>query len=99
MTYDKLLADYLSTTTELKRLEAQKEELKLQILTAHHGGEESQGFQVRVSESTQDRVESLKAIEDKSPSLFKALHEAGCVKQVKAVRLTVKPIDGDGQGS
>ena len=45
-----------------------------------------------ISESTSERLEGIKAIADKSPSLLEALHAAGCVKTVTSTRLTVKPV-------
>jgi hypothetical protein len=55
-------------------------------------GESSDDYAVKVTESTQERVESLKVIKDKSESLFKALHEAGAIKQVKTTRLNIRRI-------
>jgi uncharacterized protein YggE len=52
----------------------------------------SERYRVSVSESTSERLEGMKAIADKSPSLLQALHAAGCVKTVTSTRLTVKPL-------
>ena len=47
-------------------------------------------YSIRVSESTSERIESLRVIRDKSPSLFEALHQAGAIKEVVSTRITVK---------
>jgi hypothetical protein len=54
-------------------------------------GQSVDGYLIAVKESTSERIESLKAIKDKSPSLFQALHDAACIKQVVSTRVTVKP--------
>lgn len=69
-------------------LEEMKNCLREQLITAN--GQSTDTFMVKVTESTQERVESLKVIKDKSESLFKALHEAGAIKQVKTTRLNIK---------
>lgn len=89
-TYDDLLQAYLDATSALKQAEEAKEALRVQVL-ACAPTEASERFTVKITESKSDRIESLKAILDKSPSLHKALHEAGCVKEVVSTRLTVKP--------
>lgn len=79
---------YLQLTARLKKLEDQKDLLKAQLMALD--GQNVDGYAISIKESTSDRIESLKAIKDKSPSLFAALHDAGCVKQVLTTRLTVK---------
>jgi len=91
MNYEQLLESYLETLATIKKAEEKKDELKLQIMSVYETVS-SERYGVKVTKSVSDRVESLKAIEDKSPSLFKALHDAGCIKQVESVRLTVKPL-------
>lgn len=92
-TYDALLQAYLDAQDALKRAEEAKEELRVLILAeAPHN--QSERFKVAISESTSERLEGIKAIADKSPSLLEALHAAGCVKTVTSTRLTVKPIGG-----
>ena len=83
-------ARYLEVTASLKALEDEKDELRAILMACADAPPE--GFTVRVSESTADRVESLKAIGDKSPSLLAALHAAGCIKAVVSTRLTVKAV-------
>lgn len=90
MTTTNPAADYLAITAKIKALEEQKETLKVQLMALD--GQEVDGYSVKVTTSHSDRVESLKAIEDKSPSLFRALHDAGCIKRVESHRVIVKPI-------
>lgn len=87
---DNICRRYNRINRLIKRLEAEKAELRVQLMACD--GETSQHYQVKVTESKADRVESLKAIRDKSESLFKALHEAGCIKEVVSTRVTVKEI-------
>jgi hypothetical protein len=81
---------YLELNKQIKELEEQKEALRLQLMALD--GQEVDGFSIKVTESTQERIEALKAIKDKSPSLFQALHDAGCIKQVVSTRVNVKEI-------
>lgn len=90
-TYDSLLEAYLASVEAAKAADEAKEELRLQVM-ALAGSETSSKYIVKVSESTSERLEGLKAIADKSPSLLAALHSAGCVKTVTSTRLTVKPL-------
>lgn len=88
MNFDELCKKRLELMAEIKRLEAENEEVRLQLMACD--GEESEHYSVRVVESKSDRLESLKAIKDKSRSLFNALHECGAVKEVVSTRLIVK---------
>lgn len=85
-----LIKAYKATQDAIKKLEEQKDELKVQLMALD--GTETDAFRISVTEYTQDRLESLKAIRDKSQSLFDALHEAGCVKQIPVTRLNLKEI-------
>lgn len=88
---DKLCEEYNRVVAEIKELTAKKDELKAQLMACD--GESTEHYSVTVKESKSDRIESLKAIKDKSQSLFDALHSAGCVKQVTSTRLYIKPIE------
>jgi hypothetical protein len=81
---------YLEVLKAIKTLEDEKDELRAQLMAVVDTPPD--GWMIRVTESVSDRVESLKAIRDKSQSLFDALHAAGCVKEVVSTRLTVKEI-------
>ena len=85
---DKLCRRYNRINGLIKRLTEAKDELRVQLMACD--GQSSNAFSVRVSEVTTDRLEGLKQIQSKSQSLYNALHEAGCVKQVVSTRLTVK---------
>ena len=87
---DKLAKRYNRINALMKRLEDAKDELKVQLMALD--GESGALYAVKVSEYTQDRLESLSAIKDKSQSLWNALHEAGCVKQITATRLNLKAV-------
>lgn len=86
-----LAKQYLETVEQIKMLEELKESLRKQLIPLD--GQSLDGYNVKVTTSISSRVESLKIIEDKSPSLFKALHEAGCVKKIEAQRLSIKPVE------
>jgi len=88
---DELCEQYNAVCAEIKELTAKKDELKAQLMSCD--GESSDSWSITVKESKSDRIESLKAIKDKSQSLFDALHSAGCVKQVTSTRLYIKPIE------
>jgi hypothetical protein len=88
MNLDKLCAQYERISKRLELLKDMKECLRVQLMAAD--GQVTDSYSIKVTESTQERVESLKAIKDKSESLFKALHEAGCIKQVPITRLNIK---------
>ena len=85
---DKLAKRYNRLNKLMKRLEEAKDEMKVQLMTMD--GLSGELYAITVSEYTQERLESLKAIKDKSQSLWSALHEAGCVKETKATRLNIK---------
>lgn len=85
---DKLCRRYNRINALMKRLQAAKDELKVQLMACD--GEESERYTVSVSTVKQERIEGLKAIKDKSRSLFNALHEAGCIREVESTRLSVK---------
>jgi predicted secreted protein len=87
-TPDDLFDAYLQAKQAVKDAEEHLDQLRLQVM-ATVDAEPSD--RVKVTVSTSERVESLKAIADKSPSLLKALHEIGAIKEVKQTRLTVKP--------
>ena len=90
-TYDDLLQAYLDATAALKAAEEAKDALRVQLMAeAPHNT--SQAFTVKITESTSDRIESLKAIYDKSPSLHQALHDVGAIKQVVSTRVSVKAL-------
>ncbi len=84
---DKLILAYLRADKRAKKAADLRESLRDQLL---ENPASSLRYSVTVTESTSERIESLKAIKDKSVSLFNALHEAGCVKEVVSKRLTVK---------
>lgn len=88
---DDLCEQYNAVCAQIKALNEKKDELKAQLMVCD--GEHGERYSVSVKESTSDRIESLKAIKDKSQSLFDALHSAGCVKQVTSTRLYIKPIE------
>lgn len=83
---------YLEVQSQLKALESEKELLRVQLMDLAASGVDVGPYEIKVLESTSDRLEGLTAIKDKSRSLFDALHEAGCVKQVTSTRLIVKPL-------
>lgn len=87
---DDLAKRYKTLSDKIKKLETQKDELKTQLMA--HDGQSGEKFKISVTEYTSDRIESLKAIRDKSQALFDMLHEAGCVKEVTATRLNLKEI-------
>jgi hypothetical protein len=87
MTPDQVAARYLEVTEALRALESEKDELRVQLMAV---GSEATAYTVSVKESTSERIESLRAIRDKSPSLFEALHQAGAIKEVVSTRITVK---------
>jgi len=89
--YDDLLQAYLTACEALKAAEEAKDALRVQLMAeAPHNT--SQAFTVKITESISERVESLKAIRDKSQSLFDALHAAGCVREVAQTRVSVKAL-------
>jgi hypothetical protein len=85
--YDNPAAEYIALLADIKRLEERKEELRAVLMSIAETP--PPGYLIRVTESRSDRLESLKAIRDKSQSLFDALHAAGAVKEVVSTRLTV----------
>jgi hypothetical protein len=93
MSKTNLPKQYLDLNTKIKELEELKDELKIQLMALD--GQEVDGYTISVKESKSDRIESLKAIKDKSPSLFQALHDAGCVKEIISTRVNVKEIKND----
>lgn len=90
MTPDEIAARYLEVTEALRVLESKKDELRVQVMGLAASGIEPERYSIRVSESKSDRIESLRVIRDKSPSLFEALHQAGAIKEVVSTRITVK---------
>jgi len=87
---DKLATQYKSINEQIKTLESKKDELKASLMTLD--GEQGDLWKISVTEYKSDRVESLKAIKDKSPSLFKALHDAGSIKSITSTRLNIKSL-------
>lgn len=87
---DNLCRKYNRINKLIKRLEAKKQELKVQLMACD--GESTESYRVNVKTVTQERLESLKAIKDKSRSLHKALYEAGCVREIEMTRLNVKEL-------
>ena len=90
-TYDDLITAYQTACAALQAAEEAKDALRVELMAAAPHNTSAR-FVVKVSESTSERLEGMKHIADKSPSLLKALHEAGCVKTVTSTRLTVKEI-------
>ena len=89
---------YIEVLAAIKALEAEKEELRAVLMSI--ADTPPPGYLIRVVESRSDRLESLKAIRDKSQSLFDALHAAGAVKEVVSTRLTVTShTDGGDSGT
>lgn len=93
MSKTSLPKQYLELNAKIKELEEAKEALRLQLMALD--GQEVDGYAISVKESKSDRIESLKAIKDKSPSLFQALHDAGCIKEVVSTRVNVKEIKNE----
>jgi hypothetical protein len=91
MTPDEIAARYLEVTEQLRALESEKDGLRLHLMA---NGSLATAYTVTVKESTSERIESLRVIRDKSPSLFEALHQAGAIKEVVSTRITVK-LKGD----
>ena len=89
--YDALLGAYLLAKEASKAADEALEALRAQIMAeAPHSA--SERFQVRIVESTSERIESLKAIRDKSPKLIEALRSVGAIKTVVSTRLTVQAL-------
>ena len=78
---------YLDINAQIKALEAEKEALRDELMELVDAP--PAGYSIKMVESSADRLEGLKAIQDRSQSLFDALHMAGCIKQVISKRLTV----------
>jgi len=89
--FDDLLSAFVAAKKAAKQADEALETLRLQVMaTAPHNTTDK--FKVVIAESTSERLEGLKAIKDKSPSLFKALQSAGCIKNTVSTRLTVEPL-------
>jgi len=78
---------YLDINAQIKALEAEKETLRDELMELVDAPPD--GYSIKLVESSSDRLEGLKAIQDRSQSLFDALHMAGCIKKTISKRLTV----------
>lgn len=87
-------ARYIAIQAEIKALEEEKELLRIQLMAIVDTPPE--GYTITVVNTSTDRLEGLKAIRDKSESLWKALHEVGAVKKVESTRVTVKEVKDRG---
>ena len=84
------LNKYLKLQSLIKRLEAEKERLRLEIMV---GTDFPSTYSVTITKFTSRRIESLEAIRDKSQNLYDALFTAGCVRESEHTRVLVKRND------
>ncbi len=88
------LSKYLKIDALIKRLTAEKESIRDEIIKAAEHNEEFPGtYRVTVKEHERRSVASLEDIRDKSQKLYDALESAGCIKLVKQTRVTVKHVE------
>jgi len=78
---------YIAINAQIKALEAEKEALRDELIALVDSP--PAGYSIKLVESSADRLEGLKAIQDRSQSLFDALYASGCVKKTISKRLTI----------
>lgn len=82
-----LVASYLANSKAIKKLEAENKKLKEQIM--ERAINETDTHTVKQTLVTQDRLESLKAIGEKSPKALEMLKKLACIKQISYTKLTI----------